>query len=352
MEIKTVNLVPPKLLDSNIKEKITCIRAHRERIFKVLTEIISNKLICHNYGQGGAGFTFLFGCVNRSIREFKDFLSLNPNFKDKPIAIIGAGCYGLLTAIMLTRLGYKIKIYAKETINIPSNKAAGFFFPRPRKCSTQEETAIFLSTGIESYKTYLQIIENKHDFIKAGPKILPAYFSPDIDPGFKPYINLNLIPKPEEVIIDFSNGKKYRAIEYKIVYINPSELMSELNRNIQALNIKITKREVENFEELEEDIIFNCSGLGAKNLAQDKRIVPVQGHLISLKDQKNISNLQYLINFKVTVTNPNGTLRDELIYFAPKNSGILGVTFIRGQDSPDANQHEFDRLLQRCREFF
>lgn len=43
---------------------------------------------------------------------------------------------------------------------------------------------------------------------------------------------------------------------------------------------------------------------------------------------------------------------DELIYFAPKECGILGITFIRGEDSLTSHQHEFDRLLQRCKDFF
>jgi hypothetical protein len=60
-----------------------------------------------------------------------------------------------------------------------------------------------------------------------------------------------------------------------------------------------------------------------------------------------------MINFKVTMMNAAGTgLRDELIYFAPKDAGILGITFIRNESSLEANQHEFERLLERCRTFF
>jgi hypothetical protein len=58
-----------------------------------------------------------------------------------------------------------------------------------------------------------------------------------------------------------------------------------------------------------------------------------------------------MINVKVIQKGPKG-MRDELIYFAPKDEGILGITFIRGQDSLTANQQEFDRLLERCRDFF
>ena len=59
-----------------------------------------------------------------------------------------------------------------------------------------------------------------------------------------------------------------------------------------------------------------------------------------------------MLNVKVAVTNPDGKLRDELIYYAPREGGTLGITFIRGQDSLTTNAHEFDRLLDRCKNFF
>ena len=101
--------------------------------------------------------------------------------------MIGAGCYGLLTAVILAHKGYYPKIIAKEALNIPSDKAAGFFFPRARKSSTAQERAIFESLGKESYKAYLQIIQGNHSFLSSGASLLPTYFSPDIDPGFGPF---------------------------------------------------------------------------------------------------------------------------------------------------------------------
>lgn len=252
----------------------------------------------------------------------------------------------------MARKGYNVHIIAKDTENIPSNKAAGFFFPRPRKCSNLEEIAIFRAMGIESYSTYLQIIKDEHSFIKKGPKLLSAYYGLDIDPGFSPYIAQGLIAEPESVKINFGNDKIYQANEYKTIFINSSEIMQELWRNINELNIKISKFEVHSFDEISESIIFNCAGYGAKKLADDKRIVPVQGHLITLKNQPDMASLQYMVNFKVIMTNALGQKRDELIYFAPKECGILGITFLRGQDSQTSNQHEFDRLLERCKDFF
>jgi hypothetical protein len=139
---------------------------------------------------------------------------------------------------------------------------------------------------------------------------------------------------------------------YKTVFIDAVAIMQELHRTIKELGITIIQQEITHFDEIPESIIFNCAGYGAKNLTGDKRIVPVQGHLMMLKDQPPPDQLQYMINVKVQALSLRGTPRDELIYYAPKESGILGITFIRGQDSLTANLHEFDRLLERSQGFF
>lgn len=349
--MRTVYLTPPVLNPESIKEKISCIRAHRERIFAIHTEQQKDQLIYHNYGHGGAGWTFLFGSVNESIRQFQKALQTTPYYHNKPVCIIGAGCYGLLTALSLHYKGYQVRIVADKLEDIQSDKAAGFFFPRHRKCSNEAEKAIFQSIGLESYQEYLRIIKGEHPFIAQGPVILPAYFSPDIDPGFDPYIRLDLIDKPHPVLIDFGNGIKHQAQEYHIVFMSPDLLMQQLRQAIKTAAIPILQKKIASFDELPEQVIFNCAGQQAKLLTQDPRLVPVQGHLITLKNQPDVSKLQYLLNVKVTQQGPKGP-RDELIYFAPKESGILGITFIRGQDDPTANIHEFDRLLERCKVFF
>ena len=352
MKRRIIRLTPPQITPEHIKEKIVCIRAHRERMFRVCPEFHDNKMIFHNYGQGGAGWTFLFGCVNESLRQFGQALIHNAALKTQPIAVVGAGCYGLLTAIYLAKKGHNVTIIAKDTQDIASYKAAGFFFPRPRKSSTVEEIACFQARGIESYGTYLQIIRGTHGFIKNGARLIPAYYGPDIDPGFNHYIQEGLIQAPERVMIDFGAGKVYDANEYSTVFIDAVEMMNQLNVARILLGIPVILREIHDFKELNENIIFNCTGLGAKKLTLDPRLIPVQGHLITLQNQNFQDTMRYMLNVKVTMRTSRGTVRDELIYYAPKDSGILGITFMRGQDSVETNHNEFDRLLERCSDFF
>jgi hypothetical protein len=287
------------------------------------------------------------------MRQFEQRLLETPALKNEPIAIVGAGCYGLLTALVLARAGHRVRIVAKEIEKTSSANAAGFFFPRSRKTSTADERAVFHSLGLESYAVYQQIINGEHSFInKAVARLLPVYFGLDIDPGYDFYISRGVVDKAEQVTIDFGTGKQYEAMEYKTLFINAHELIKELRRNIAELNIAITCAEINSFDDLAEAIIFNCTGIGAKKLTADKKIIPVQGHLITLKNQNSMSNLQYMLNMKVVMTDTQGNKRDELIYYSPKEAGVLGITFIRGQRSLLPNEHEFDRILTRCHDFF
>lgn len=353
MTIRRVTLTAPEFTTSHVKEKITCIRAHRERVFQISHEQQGDKLIFHNYGQGGAGLTFLFGSVNESMRQFAEYVDKNHAIKSQSIHVVGAGCYGLLTAICLARAGYTVSILAQELEKTSSANAAGFFFPRSRKTSTPQEREIFHSLGMESYAIYQQIINGEHSFIKKeAAALLPVYFGLDIDPGYDLYIEQGLVAMPEKVIIDFGKDKTYEALEYKTLFINASFLIKELQRNVRELGITVIQAEVSNFNDLESPVIFNCTGIGAKKLTGDKRVIPVQGHLITLKNQTDMAPLQYMLNMKVVMQDQAGMLRDELIYYSPKQEGVLGITFIRGKRSLSANEQEFDRILKRCHDFF
>lgn len=347
-----IELTPPLLSSEYIEERLVCIRSHRERIFYTAEQRDGERFIYHNYGQGGAGWTFLFGCVAQSLEQFEARIALEPRLKGRPVCVIGAGCYGLLTSVMLARKGYEVQIVAREVEGVPSSKAAGFFFPRPRKSSTPEEAALFLSVGIESYKAYKEIAEGKHPFIREGCRLLPAYYGLNIDPGFAPYIEQGLMDPPQIVTIDFKNGKRYLAREYRTVWIEASVVLDELHKAARDLRIPIIKKEIVSWADCAEAIIFNCTGRGAQALTSDSRLIPVQGHLITLKNQPSTDHLRYMINAQVVMTNERGMKRDELVYYAPKGSGILGITFIRGQGSETANYHEFERLLERCRDYF
>ena len=72
-------------------------------------------------------------------------------------------------------------------------------------------------------------------------------------------------------------------MEYKTVFINSTQIMQELRRNIAELGIRITRAEINQFDDLDESIIFNCAGIGAKNSLMIHASYPCRAILITLQ---------------------------------------------------------------------
>ena len=80
---------------------------------------------------------------------------------------------------------------------------------------------------------------------------------------------------------------------------------------------------------LPDQVIFNCSGLGARALFNDQTLVPVRGQLEILLPQPEIDYCY---------------LGDD--YMFPRSDGIvLGGTFDRGDWSLDVNREQADAIL-------
>lgn len=362
MKAKIVKLTPPPITPNTISEKIVCTRPMREGAFNISLENQAGKAIIHCYGQGGSGWTTLFGSVQKALLLF---LSKKPS-KNSPIRIIGSGCMGLTLAIELSRLGYKIAgITTKSLFDIPSWQAAGYMAMVSIMPSSHERVAL-QKIGIDSFLAFQQIFRGAHPYItKEALRLLPVYSSEDTETGVEDLEQQGLIPPREVVTLDFGNGVKHPHYVKNVTYfINTSALMVQLSAYVKGLGIPIYVQHVQAFGEIPEEIIFNCSGMGARELNDDRQLVPVRGHLVTLKADAGHAHMDYMIYTKVMQED-----KEEYIYLFPKTSsvsatritpcaGVLGGTFIPHVDKlPLAEQHsldqiEFKRLLDRNAFFF
>lgn len=343
-------LTPPRVEKGCIEQEIACVRPGREGGFNIKAEIKNEKLIVHNYGHGGAGYALLFGSVNEALAEFSRALEENPSFKDKPICVIGAGCMGCLTAIELTKQGYQARIAAKAFDGLASNHAAGTSWFVSIQVDPDEQPRAD-QIALDSWKNYISVIEGNHPFLPSNAaKYMPAYCSPDTGSGFNPYIAQGLVPPPKEVMIDFGNGYRHPVLRYEAIFIDTTILFEELHKQIAMLQIPVIQTDISSFDEIEEAVVFNCTGVGSGALNHDPKVKPILGHLFKLKDQPPMENLQYIIHTKVEQDE-----HDAYIYYMPKaNFGVAGGTFIEGEtaDNFELNRHEFALMLDRCQSYF
>ena len=106
-DIEVRNIKPPKLDVQHLGEKVLCHRPLRNGIPNMTVEKKESKIIAHNYGHGGSGWTLGPGAA----RYINDLL-INSEYAtnldmDTPITVLGAGCIGLYTAYDLHQRGYK-----------------------------------------------------------------------------------------------------------------------------------------------------------------------------------------------------------------------------------------------------
>lgn len=362
-------LTPPILNPTTTLKEVTCTRPMREGCFNISTEIFSaektKKNIIHCYGHGGAGWNTLFGSVAKAINHFKRDFPVN---KRIPIRIIGAGCIGLTTAIELAHQGYNIAgVTASELYDIPSWRAAGYFALVSVKTSAHEKAGLDELT-VQSFQIYQQIERGEHPYIpQDAVRYMPVYCSRDTESGVEFLESQNLIPRRKDVILDFGNGvRRSHFVEYMTYFIDTIKFMKQLTSEVKKLHIPIHLQTIGSFREVEEEIIFDCSGLGARELNHDKHMIPVRGHLILLNALSGTGHMDYMIYSKVQQDD-----KESYIYLFPKSravssdqregiycSGVLGATFIPDadklapEDLKELDRREFQKMLDRNSLFF
>ena len=359
--IEIRKIIPPAFEPVNLGEKILCYRPMKHGMPNLSIEQINNKVIAHNYGHGGGGWTLGPGStkyVNSLLIESP--LGNELSDKSTAIAIIGAGLVGLFTAYDLVKRGYlNITIYAEKIDSLASHFAGGLLAPVSMD-NDHAMQSIIDQIGIEAYRFYDDIARNKNNDFKQGARLVPSYFNSREDSGLEAYVGKVMKPA-KEVVLDFGNGTIRNMVVYDDgIFMNTALLMAELHDFINAHHIKINLGKIHSFDDLKQKFIFNCSGLGATELAKDTALVPVQGHLIMLKNQvpENM-NYMILVYFGEGKTKANQKVKRAFYVFpkhlpdsAPQDIGVIGGTFIEGGSPDTPNLAEYEAIIHEANTFF
>lgn len=357
IEIRKIE--PPKLETSHLGEKILCHRPMRHGSPQMNVEEQQEKIIAHNYGHGGSGWTLGPGSAayvnNLLIQQAAGDLQ-----KNTPITIVGAGALGLFTAYDLIQKGFSnITIVAENFTGLTSHNAGGLLAPVSMD-NDPEMQQIIEQIGIDAYKFYAQIAGKKHPHFKAGSLIVPTYFENREDSGLEPYVGKVMQPA-KDVILDFGNGTTRNMVAYDDgIFIDTATMMTSLRNYLQKQKVSFEQRKIQSFAELPNKYIINCSGLGAHELNKDQEMKSVQGHLIMLKNQKP-KNLQHMILvYFNSGTTEAGQKVKRSFYIFPKHLphtnandvGVIGGTFIEGATPETPNTSEFDIMIAGAKKFY
>lgn len=351
-------ITPPKLDLVHIGQKIPCYRPMRRGSPNMSIEKKDGKIIAHNYGHGGSGWTLGPGSAsyvnNLLLEDSKDLA------KNSPITIIGAGVLGLFTAYDLVQNGFtNITIVAEKFSALASHNAGGLLAPVSMD-NASEMQEIIDQIGIDAYKFYESIAMKRHKDFAEGAIIVPTYFESREYSGLEPYVGKVMQPA-KDVILDFGNGTTRNMVSYDDgIFIDTAQMMSSLRSFLDEHKVQFIKKKINSFSEIDDKFIINCSGIGSDSLNNDADMVSVQGHLIMLKDQ-NPQDLQHmiLVYFNEAATK-SGQKVKRSFYIFPKHLpntgkndvGVIGGTFIEGATNKTPNVEEFDIIIKGAKQFY
>jgi D-amino-acid oxidase len=356
--IEIRKITPPKLDYSHIGQRIICYRPMRQGSPNMTIVEKDDKIIGHNYGHGGSGWTLAPGSasyVNNLFLEHTKNLT-----KDSPITILGAGALGLFTAYDFLQKGFSnIIIIADRFDSLTSHNAGGLLAPVSMDNDTKMQKIID-KIGLDSYSFYKSIAKKNNKDFKDGVIIVPTYFENRQESGLEAYVGKVMNPA-KDVILDFGNGTTRQMVSYDDgIFIDTSEMMFALYSYLDSHGVKFIQKKINNFSEIHEKFIINCTGLGSSTLNNDSKMIPVQGHLIMLKEQ-NPKELGYMIlmYFNEEKTKSGQKVKRSFYMFpkhlknAPKNDiGVIGGTFIEGATHKKPNKEEFEIIIKSAKKFY
>jgi glycine/D-amino acid oxidase-like deaminating enzyme len=315
------SLTLPKVLVSEDRmiRTVAGLRPYRPSGFVVRAIKLGDKTIVHNYGHGGGGVTLSWGTASLAVNSAMETGA-------KRMAVLGSGAVGLATARLLLERGVAVTIYAKDLPpNTTSNIAAAQWFPvtvfeRPR--IAPEFMTQFVQAAEFAYRRY-QLLVGGNWGVRwmSNYEMQDAPFSTGGLRGQQSPIR-HLIPRLEELPAGAHPFPYAHVRRFDAMMIDTPFYLEAMVRDIRLAGATIVVRELRDTSEiatLPEQVIVNCTGLGARSLFGDQELTPLKGQLTVLMPQPEV---------EYAMLAPGGP--DGLYMFSRRDGILLGGTHEEG----------------------
>ncbi|HEX8841382.1 MAG TPA: FAD-dependent oxidoreductase [Sphingomicrobium sp.] len=322
-------LPPVKVDESRVIRTMAGLRPYRRTGFVVRAEQLGEKRLVHNYGHGGGGITLSWGS-SRLATE------LGLQGHSGPVAVIGAGVMGLSTARLVQEAGFQVTIYAAALPpDTTSNIAGGQFHPYAvfrDDAVTPEFRTQFARALDYSWRRFQVMVGDDY-----GIRWLPTYVETDT-PESMPVANfppVNRLLTRAEHPFPLEN-----VLRYDTMYVETGRYLRQMLRDLQIAGGRVEVRRFAtpaDIASLPGALVFNCTGLGSRELFGDTELRPARGQLAILEPQPEV---QY------AVTGGPG-------YMFPRPDGIiLGGTFELDQWDTTPVPATIARIVASQKRFF
>ena len=315
-DFETVPPLAPFRADVERLTKITvCTRPFRAIGPRIEAEKVGDKLVVHNYGHGGSGWSLSWGSGQIAL----DLALAGRDPALTGVAVIGCGALGLTSAILAQRAGAKsVTIFAKDLpAETRSSNATGSWTPFSRIALRDSATPAFgqqweqmTRASWAFYQRYLGASGNPIEFTDRfylsdeHPDIADQKYI-DADPiGFVNFGSriADLGPRAQ----DFPAGTHpfpYQWVRRRSeLMFNVTTIIRQLTDDFQRHGGKIVRREFASpseFASLPQPVILNCTGYAARKLFGDDSLTPIRGQISWLPVQPELNYGLYIGNLGI-----------------------------------------------------
>jgi glycine/D-amino acid oxidase-like deaminating enzyme len=301
----TVASIPPIRAEVDRIFKITvCLRPFRAAGPRLDIERVGDKIVAHNYGHGGSGWSLSWGSADVVIGKL---LALGTGQRE--IAVIGCGAIGLTTALTAQRAGFATTIYAKERPPyVRSSRATGTWSPDSRIALTANIAADFpvlweqmARASFTMYQSYLGVAgdpvewTDRYSVTDLTRAQLGALFEKHNRHGFADLSDRIDDISPRSIDLRLATGKSPFPVKHArrntSMTFNIADLSRQLVNDFLVAGGTIETREFHapsDLAALRQQLIVNCTGYGARQLWSDESIIPIRGQIAWLLPQDGV----------------------------------------------------------------
>jgi D-amino-acid oxidase len=251
---------------------------------------------------------------------------------------------GLTTARLLQDAGWDVTIYSRDaSMHSTSNVCADQWAP-----TSVFEEGVASKAFEEQYKYAARIAHHAYQNLSGAGYGISFYenYYLTTEP-FEDRYYLRKLPELFTSVANLSQDEHPFPVPYAkrvvTMMVEPATFLRRIRSDFHLSGGKILVRNFLNRSEilsLDESIIFNCTGLGAKALFDDEDLIPIKGQLLFMQPDPAIDYL--------TIGGGPG-----VTYMFPRKGEILlGGSYQRNDSSRNVEQDVTDRIIENHQAIF